>query len=240
MSSTDADRINALANEAMESIETDDAEDYAHARAAIEAVIKQAIAASTADRTHGVCSQPCAMCHAEEIARVTAELAEARATCERQKWELDRRTEASKQYTATFESELTRLRIDLDSTEEDRLSVIAERDAARAELTKSAHEHAVMRQRLEKTQDEAAALRIDRDEWKQQHENALACWRRESAHFWSLYEAEKTEADAMRKVLVRIAGMEAQGASLNPGHYMNIAIRIAGAALKRHDGRAKP
>lgn len=35
----------------------------------------------------------------------------------------------------------------------------AERDAARAALTKSAHEHAIMRQRLEKTQAEAAALR---------------------------------------------------------------------------------
>lgn len=36
-------RINELANEAMESIETDDGEDYAHARCAIEHAIKKAI-----------------------------------------------------------------------------------------------------------------------------------------------------------------------------------------------------
>jgi hypothetical protein len=47
---TDADRINALANEAMESIATDDAEDYAHARCAIEIVIEKAIVALTAER----------------------------------------------------------------------------------------------------------------------------------------------------------------------------------------------
>ena len=42
-------RINALANEAMESIETDDSEDYAHGRAAIEQAIRCALSEHDAE-----------------------------------------------------------------------------------------------------------------------------------------------------------------------------------------------
>lgn len=44
------DRINELANEAMESIEADDPEDYAHARVAIECAISQALRERDAER----------------------------------------------------------------------------------------------------------------------------------------------------------------------------------------------
>jgi chromosome segregation ATPase len=135
----------------------------------------------------------------------------------------------------------------LEKAQRERAEARAERDAAQAELAdaraslaKVRHDrdemirvHDEVEAKRDALKAEAATLRVDRDEWKQQHENAIACWRRETAHFSSLHEAARAQAAVVCKILSRIAGMEAKGASINPGHYMHIAIRIAKAALRK-------
>jgi hypothetical protein len=78
----DATRINQLANEAMESIETDDAEDYAHGRCAIECVIEKAIEESERDaeqRRQAVANMT------DELKQAQRDLADARRELEQHK-----------------------------------------------------------------------------------------------------------------------------------------------------------